>query len=172
MTAGAIDLGEKPSVVSAIVKYHVTGRACLVVNDAMDVLGGKGICLGPNNFMGRAYQQIPVAITVEGAKYPDPQPDHLRPGAIRCHPRAEGDGRRPRRGPGPLPARLRHALFNHLASSGRGFARGWPASPVPASGPCSQRGAGDPPLPPAASRFGRRPSPSSPTSDVRSWAAT
>ncbi|MBL8488574.1 MAG: acyl-CoA dehydrogenase, partial [Rhodocyclaceae bacterium] len=60
MTAGAIDLGEKPSVVSAIVKYHVTERARQVVNDAMDVLGGKGICLGPNNFMGRAYQQIPV----------------------------------------------------------------------------------------------------------------
>ena len=47
MTAGAVDLGEKPSVISAIVKYHVTERARQVVNDAMDILGGKGICLGP-----------------------------------------------------------------------------------------------------------------------------
>ena len=67
MTAGAVDLGEKPSVVSAIAKYHVTERARQVVNDGMDVIGGKGICLGPSNFMGRAYQQVPVAITVEGA---------------------------------------------------------------------------------------------------------
>ncbi|HZT62516.1 MAG TPA: acyl-CoA dehydrogenase, partial [Burkholderiales bacterium] len=46
MTAGAVDLGEKPSVVSAIVKYHLTERGRAVVNDAMDILGGKGICLG------------------------------------------------------------------------------------------------------------------------------
>ncbi|HRP96214.1 MAG TPA: acyl-CoA dehydrogenase, partial [Rhodocyclaceae bacterium] len=51
MTAGAIDLGEKPSVVSAIVKYHVTERARQSVNDGMDVIGGKGICLGPQNFL-------------------------------------------------------------------------------------------------------------------------
>ncbi|MGE5769780.1 MAG: acyl-CoA dehydrogenase, partial [Betaproteobacteria bacterium] len=62
MTAGAVDLGEKPSVVSAIAKYHVTERARQVVNDGMDVVGGKGICLGPSNFIGRAYQQIPVGI--------------------------------------------------------------------------------------------------------------
>jgi len=63
---GAVDLGEKPSVVSAIVKYHLTERGRIIVNDAMDILGGKGICLGPNNFMGRSYQQLPIAITVEG----------------------------------------------------------------------------------------------------------
>jgi len=86
MTAGAIDLGEKPSVVSAIVKYHVTEGARRVVNDAMDVLGGKGICLGPNNFMGRAYQQIPVAITVEGANILTRSLIIFGQGAIRCHP--------------------------------------------------------------------------------------
>lgn len=86
MTAGAIDLGEKPSVVSAIVKYHVTERTRQVVNDAMDILGGKGICLGPNNFMGRAYQQIPVAITVEGANILTRSLIIFGQGAIRCHP--------------------------------------------------------------------------------------
>lgn len=86
MTAGAVDLGEKPSVPSAIVKYHITERARIAVNDAMDILGGKGICLGPNNFMGRAYQQIPVAITVEGANILTRSLIIFGQGAIRCHP--------------------------------------------------------------------------------------
>ena len=67
LSAVAVDSGEKPAVVSAIVKYHVTERARTVVNDGMDILGGKGICMGPGNFLARAYQQIPIAITVEGA---------------------------------------------------------------------------------------------------------
>jgi acyl-CoA dehydrogenase len=52
----------------------------------MDVLGGKGICLGPNNFMGRAYQQIPIAITVEGANILTRSLIIFGQGAIRCHP--------------------------------------------------------------------------------------
>ncbi|MBR0567930.1 acyl-CoA dehydrogenase [Azoarcus sp. L1K30] len=86
MTAGAIDLGEKPSVVSAIVKYHVTERARQTVNDGMDVIGGKGICLGPQNFLGRAYQQIPVGITVEGANILTRSLILFGQGAVRCHP--------------------------------------------------------------------------------------
>ena len=86
MTAGAIDLGEKPSVVSAIVKYHVTERARQSVNDGMDVIGGKGICLGPQNFLGRAYQQVPVGITVEGANILTRSLILFGQGAIRCHP--------------------------------------------------------------------------------------
>jgi len=86
MTAGAVDLGEKPSVVSAIAKYHVTERARQVVNDGMDVVGGKGICLGPSNFIGRAYQQIPVGITVEGANILTRSLIIFGQGAIRCHP--------------------------------------------------------------------------------------
>jgi acyl-CoA dehydrogenase len=86
MTAGAVDLGEKPSVVSAIAKYHVTERARQVVNDGMDVIGGKGICLGPSNFLGRAYQQVPVAITVEGANILTRSLIIFGQGAIRCHP--------------------------------------------------------------------------------------
>ncbi|WP_026258815.1 acyl-CoA dehydrogenase [Uliginosibacterium gangwonense] len=86
MTAGAIDLGEKPSVVSAIVKYHITERARQVVNDGMDIIGGKGICLGPSNFLGRAYQQIPVGITVEGANILTRSLIIFGQGAIRCHP--------------------------------------------------------------------------------------
>lgn len=86
MTAGAVDLGEKPAVVSAIVKYHVTERARQVVNDGMDIIGGKGICLGPSNFLGRAYQQLPIGITVEGANILTRSLIVFGQGAIRCHP--------------------------------------------------------------------------------------
>jgi acyl-CoA dehydrogenase len=86
MTAGAVDLGEKPSVASAIAKYHVTERARKVVNDGMDVVGGKGICLGPANFLGRAYQQVPIGITVEGANILTRSLIIFGQGAVRCHP--------------------------------------------------------------------------------------
>jgi acyl-CoA dehydrogenase len=86
MTAGGLDQGAKPSVVSAIVKYHITERARMVVNDGMDVIGGKGICLGPANFLGRAYQQLPIGITVEGANILTRSLIIFGQGAIRCHP--------------------------------------------------------------------------------------
>jgi acyl-CoA dehydrogenase len=86
MTAGAIDLGEKPSVISAIVKYHLTERARHVINDAMDVHGGKGICMGPSNYLARAYQQTPIAITVEGANILTRTMIIFGQGAIRGHP--------------------------------------------------------------------------------------
>ena len=86
MTAGAVDLGEKPSVPSAIVKYHMTERMRAVINDAMDIHGGKGICLGPNNYLGRAYQLVPVAITVEGANILTRSMIIFGQGAIRGHP--------------------------------------------------------------------------------------
>jgi acyl-CoA dehydrogenase len=86
ITAGALDLGEKPSVLSAISKYHATERMRQVINDAMDIHGGKGICLGPNNYLGRAYQQVPIAITVEGANILTRSLIIFGQGAIRCHP--------------------------------------------------------------------------------------
>jgi acyl-CoA dehydrogenase len=86
MTAGAVDLGEKPAVLSAIAKYHMTERARQCVNDGMDIVGGKGICLGPNNWIGRGYQIAPVAITVEGANILTRTLIIFGQGAIRCHP--------------------------------------------------------------------------------------
>jgi len=86
LVAGAVDLGEKPAVASAIAKYHVTERARKVVNDGMDVIGGKGICLGPQNFLGRAYQQVPIGITVEGANILTRSLIVFGQGALRCHP--------------------------------------------------------------------------------------
>ena len=86
MTAGAVDLGEKPSVVSAIVKYHLTELGRQVMNDAMDVHGGKGICMGPNNYLARSYQSVPIAITVEGANILTRSMIIFGQGAIRGHP--------------------------------------------------------------------------------------
>ena len=86
LTALAVDLGEKPAVLSAIAKYHLTERARKVVNDAMDIAGGKGICMGPSNFLGAAYMQMPVSITVEGANILTRSLIVFGQGAIRCHP--------------------------------------------------------------------------------------
>lgn len=86
MTAGSVDLGEKPAILSGIAKYHVTETARKIVNDGMDVIGGKGICLGPSNFLGRGYQQMPVGITVEGANILTRSLIIFGQGAIRCHP--------------------------------------------------------------------------------------
>lgn len=84
--AAALDAGEKPAVASAITKYHVTELGRLVSNDAMDLHGGKGICLGPNNYLGRAYQSIPIGITVEGANILTRSMIIFGQGAMRCHP--------------------------------------------------------------------------------------
>ncbi|MDR2837516.1 MAG: acyl-CoA dehydrogenase [Azonexus sp.] len=115
ITAGAVDLGEKPSVVSAIAKYHVTERARQVVNDGMDVIGGKGICLGPSNFLGRAYQQTPIGITVEGANILTRSLIIFGQGAIRCHPWLQAEmqaAQNPDAGQGLLD--FDRALFGHL----------------------------------------------------------
>jgi len=86
MTAGAVDQGEEPSVISAIVKYHLTERSRQAINDAMDIHGGKGICLGPSNYLARTYQQTPVGITVEGANILTRNMIIFGQGAIRAHP--------------------------------------------------------------------------------------
>ena len=86
LTATAVDQGEKPAVLTAIAKLHITERARQVVNDGMDIVGGKGICMGPSNFLGAAYMQVPVAITVEGANILTRSLIVFGQGAIRCHP--------------------------------------------------------------------------------------
>ncbi len=85
-TAVALDAGEQPSVASAIVKYHLTEHMRRVVNDAMDIQGGSGICLGPQNLLGRAYQALPISITVEGANILTRTLIIYGQGAVRCHP--------------------------------------------------------------------------------------
>ncbi|MND47107.1 Acyl-coenzyme A dehydrogenase [compost metagenome] len=86
LTTKAVDLGEKPSVLSAILKYHLTERGRECIRHAMDVHGGKGIIMGPNNYLGRNWQGAPIFITVEGANILSRNLMIFGQGAIRCHP--------------------------------------------------------------------------------------
>lgn len=86
LTLTAVDHKIKPSVASAIAKYHMTELGRTIINAAMDIQGGKGIILGPNNIFGRAYQAIPVSITVEGANILTRNLIIFGQGAVRCHP--------------------------------------------------------------------------------------
>ena len=86
LTLSGLDSGEKPSVITAILKCFNTEHMRRVVNDAMDVHGGRGICMGPSNYLARAYQTLPVGITVEGANILTRSMIIFGQGAIRCHP--------------------------------------------------------------------------------------
>ncbi|MDQ2995010.1 MAG: acyl-CoA dehydrogenase [Pseudomonadota bacterium] len=85
-TVAAIDNGEAPAVPSAISKYYVTEMGRIVVNAAMDVHGGKGICMGPKNYLARGYEGAPISITVEGANILTRSMIIFGQGAVRCHP--------------------------------------------------------------------------------------
>jgi len=86
MTCGAVDRGERPSVISSILKYQSTERMRSIVNNGMDVLGGKGVSLGPRNLIGRFCQAAPIGITVEGANILTRSMIIFGQGVIRCHP--------------------------------------------------------------------------------------
>ena len=86
MTAGAVDLHIKPSVVSAIAKYHMTENSRQIIADAMDVHGGRGLIMGQRNYLAHAYVSTPIAITVEGANILTRNLIIFGQGAVRCHP--------------------------------------------------------------------------------------
>jgi acyl-CoA dehydrogenase len=124
LTATIVDRGEKPSVLSGIAKLHITARAREIINDAMDIVGGKGICMGPSNFLGAAYMQMPVSITVEGANILTRSLIIFGQGAIRCHPyvlreMAATQERNRRR----ALLDFDRALFAHLRFAARNFVR-------------------------------------------------
>ena len=165
VTASMVSGGEKPAVISALIKYETTERMRQSVNDALDIHGGRGICDGPSNYIQGAYQMVPVGITVEGANILTRTLITFAQGALRSHPylfteieALQDDDqergiepssetlRRPRR----LHAcRMRGALFHNLTF-------GVFASSPPNAG--DRRDAGGASLPAR-----RAPSPSSPT---------
>ena len=115
VTTAAIDAGARPAVPAAILKHHITEMGRRVANDAMDVQGGKGIMLGPRNYLGRGYQSIPIGITVEGANILTRNLIIFGQGAIRCHPyvlREMGAARNPDRERGV--DEFDRALFGHI----------------------------------------------------------
>jgi len=129
LTSAFVDQGEKPAVLSGIAKLHITERNREIINDAMDIAGGKGICMGPSNFLGAAYMQMPVSITVEGANILTRSLIVYGQGAIRCHPYVlremaalQGPDRRKalRDFDAALAGHMRFALANMLRAFGMG----------------------------------------------------
>ena len=137
----ALGLGERPAVLSAIVKQQCTDLSRRVVNDALDIHGGKGICLGPRNYLARLYQQIPIGITVEGANILTRSLIIFGQGALRCHPHlldeiaaVELHARDPDAAldafDRALSQHLAHIAANKLRAFGYGISRGWLARGV------------------------------------------
>lgn len=85
---GGLDAGAEPPVASAIAKLQGAEINRVVANHAMDVLGGKGIVLGPDNLLGYDYVAVPIAITVEGSNVVTRSLIVFGQGLIRCHPYA------------------------------------------------------------------------------------
>jgi len=86
VTAAMVSRGERPSVLSALMKYQTTERMRQSVNDAFDIHGGRAICDGPSNYLQCAYQMVPVGITVEGANILTRTLITFAQGALRSHP--------------------------------------------------------------------------------------
>jgi len=141
LTTSALDAGEKPAVVTAIAKRYLTESMRQVINDAMDVHGGRGICMGPSNYLGRTYQSIPVAITVEGANILTRSMIVFGQGAMRCHPylqeeiaAASMDGDEGvRRFDAALMSHLGYTIANAAGAILYGISGGWLA-PSPVAG--------------------------------------
>jgi len=142
LTCAGLDQGNHPAVISSILKLHATERMRVVINDAMDVHGGKAIIEGPRNYMGSQYRAIPVGITVEGANILTRSLMVFGQGAIRAHPylldeiRAVGDADR-----GRALAQFDKVLWKHvghaLKTAMRAFVRSWSGgvfAPAPRAG--------------------------------------
>ncbi|OLQ90066.1 acyl-CoA dehydrogenase [Vibrio ponticus] len=86
LTTTSLDMKEKPGIVTAIAKYHMTEMARTILNDSMDIHAGRAIQDGPMNYLAKHYLGIPVAITVEGANILTRNLMIFGQGATRCHP--------------------------------------------------------------------------------------
>ncbi len=119
-TAGAVDSGSKPAVITAIAKYHATEMFRQVINDGMDVLGGRAIIRGPRNLLANAYFSTPISITVEGANIMTRSLIQFGQGAIMCHPYAYKEIEALEKGDNKAFDRAFFAHINHLS---RNFVR-------------------------------------------------
>jgi len=142
LTAGMLDRGVRPSVPSAVLKYRNTDLMREVINHAMDVVAGRGVITGPRNFLARAYQAVPIGITVEGANILTRSLMIFGQGAIRCHPfiveEIEAAGmddpdQAARKFDGIFYRHLAHTTRNALRALVLGLTRGWLQS-VPRQG--------------------------------------
>lgn len=86
LTVTALMAGKSPAVITAMTKYHMTEMGRQVMDAAMDIHAGKGIQLGPKNYLGHGFMATPVSITVEGANILTRSLMIFGQGATRCHP--------------------------------------------------------------------------------------
>ncbi|KAE8547166.1 acyl-CoA dehydrogenase [Marinobacter nauticus] len=134
LTAGMLDRGVRPSVPSAVLKYRNTDLMREVINHAMDVVAGRGVITGPRNFLARAYQAVPIGITVEGANILTRSLMVFGQGAIRCHPfiveeiEAAGmddEDKAAKKFDGIFYRHLAHTTRNALRAFVLGLSKGW-----------------------------------------------
>ncbi len=124
LTLSALELGEKPGVLSAMLKYHATEANRRCVNDAMDIHAGKGIITGPGNYMAAIYQALPIAITVEGANILTRSLIIFGQGAIRNHPYLQREMQLAgEQNSDQALAKFDQALFSHIGFVLRNLAR-------------------------------------------------
>lgn len=134
LTSGMLDRGVRPSVPSAVLKYRNTDLMREVINNAMDIVAGRGVITGPRNFLARAYQAVPIGITVEGANILTRSLMVFGQGAIRCHPfiveeieaaGMEDPDRAAKKFDGIFYRHLAHTTRNALRAFVLGLTRGW-----------------------------------------------
>lgn len=130
LTVAALDEGHRPSVISAIMKYHATDRMRRSVEMAMDIHGGKAIIDGPKNWLGGQHRSVPIGITVEGANILTRNLMIFGQGAIRSHPHmldellALSDPDQ-EKGLAAFDAAFWQHVGHSIATAGRAFLRGW-----------------------------------------------
>ena len=119
-TASAVTAGEKPSVINAVVKYHTTESFRVIINDAMDIMGGAAISRGPKNMMHSYYNSVPIAITVEGANILTRTLMQYGQGLIRAHPTLRDEFEAIRNSDSK---RFESAILKHIVLNSRNFLR-------------------------------------------------
>ena len=119
-TASAVSAGEKPSVINAVVKYHSTESFRVMINDAMDIMGGAAIVRGDKNIMHSYYNSVPIAITVEGANILTRTLMQYGQGLIRAHPTLRDEFEAVRQNDS---IRLEKTLLKHIILNVRNFTR-------------------------------------------------
>ncbi|MGY6708976.1 MAG: acyl-CoA dehydrogenase [Rhizobiaceae bacterium] len=130
LTVSALDEGHKPSVISAIMKYHATERMRQSVEHAMDIHGGKGIIEGPRNYLASAHRSVPIGITVEGANILTRNLMIFGQGAIRSHPHMLDEllalsNEDKEEGLQDFDSSFWAHVGHSIRNSGRAFLRGW-----------------------------------------------
>ncbi|WP_372964133.1 acyl-CoA dehydrogenase [Marinobacter sp.] len=134
LTVGMLDRGVRPAVPSAVLKYRNTDLMREVINHAMDIVAGRGVITGPRNFLARAYQAVPIGITVEGANILTRSLMIFGQGAIRCHPfiveeieaaGMEDQDAAAKKFDGIFYSHLAHTTRNTLRAFLLGLSKGW-----------------------------------------------